>query len=124
MRTVAFSLPCAANSGQYSATGASMSSSPRDASTCAQIATAPLVQENTIDTVSRVHGTLSVGRAMPPQRSTTVRPSWCTQTDAPTSARSRKLRSNSSATATNLGSQLPSMLPFGISRRMCSIGGS
>ena len=51
-------LPAALNSGQYSATGASMSSSPRCASRLAQAAVAPLVVENT-----SCEGVLGVGRA-------------------------------------------------------------
>ena len=39
------SLPAWANSGQHSATGASTSSRPASASTCAQVAVAPFVLE-------------------------------------------------------------------------------
>src|SRR5439155_6866700 len=49
--------------------------------------------------------------AVPPQRSITVSPSRVTQTEAPTSRRSAKLRSNSSRTAPNRGSHtVPSSL--------------
>ena len=45
--TVMFSLPAAANSGQYSATGASRSSTPSCTSSAMTSAPAPLEQENT-----------------------------------------------------------------------------
>jgi hypothetical protein len=66
MRTLAASLPRFANSGQYSATGASRSSRPRDASRCAHSAVAPFVQENTMLTVSRSQARPVAGAAMPP----------------------------------------------------------
>src|SRR6266545_2833996 len=77
------SLPFLANSGQYAATGALISSWPRAASRCAHSATAPLVADHTLPIVSWAHGWS--GRAVPPHRSTTVCPSSVTHTDAPTS---------------------------------------
>ena len=55
------SLPPAANSGQYVATGASTSSAPSCASLLAHIAVAPLVVENTSASVSSSHGRPVVG---------------------------------------------------------------
>ena len=51
----------------------------------------------------------------------TVRPSRVAHSEAPTSPRSRKFFSNSSATAMKRASQLPSILPFGTSRLMVSM---
>src|SRR5688500_15436084 len=100
MRTVACSLPRVANSGQYSATGASTSSRPRDASTCAHSAVAPLVQEWTTEIVSRPN--------VPPHTSTTASPPTVMHSDAPVSPRSAKLASNASTTGWNRSSQVPS----------------
>ena len=54
-RTVTDSLPAAANSGQYVATGASMSTSPRSARTCNAVAVTPLVVEKLTAIVSSAH---------------------------------------------------------------------
>src|SRR5687768_7682804 len=111
MRVVTRFLPCRPNSGQTSITGASMSSLPRLDNICAHSAVAPLVQENTIETVSPVHGRRVAGSATPPQRSTTVRPSTVSASEAPTSPRPLKLRTNSSASISNAESQRPSTAP-------------
>ena len=108
-RTRTPSLPAAANSGQYAATGASRSSSPRSASRCAHSAVGPLVVDHTFTRVSRSHGRLRAASAQPPHRSTTVRPSSMTVTAAPSSPRSRKFSSNAARTAANRSSQWPSM---------------
>jgi len=70
IRTVAASLPPAANSGQTSATGASRCSSPRSSSGWAQSAVAPLVDENTMASVSSAHAAPVSASARPPHRST------------------------------------------------------
>src|SRR5690349_3069933 len=74
---------------------------------CAHSAVAPLVHDQTSTRVSSVHSAPVAGSAVPPQRSTTVRPSTVTVTDAPTSSRSAKFRSNSARTSTNRGSCVP-----------------
>src|SRR5215510_6089202 len=79
MRVVTPSLACWPNSGHSSTAGASRSSLPRLASACAHNAVAPLVQEKTMLTVSRIQGALVLGSAMPPHRSTTVSPATVRQ---------------------------------------------
>src|SRR5215472_14360048 len=106
------SLPCCANSGQYRATGASRSSRPREARIWAHSAVAPLVEDHTTPIVSSFHGTFVAGRASPPHKSTTVFPSSATQTEAPTSPRSWKFFTNSSATSSNFVSQNPLTSPI------------
>src|SRR5690348_13002912 len=108
MRVVTASLPCWPNSGQSSVTGASMSSLPRLASTCAQSAVAPLVQEKTMPTVSRAHGLPVLGSAIPPHRSTTVSPPTVRQTEAPTSPCSAKFFWKASATRSKPFLHVPS----------------
>src|SRR5262249_13852407 len=89
---------------------------------------APLVHEKTCTMVSRPQGTAGVvavaGRASPPQRSTSVSPRTVTHTDAPTSPRSAKLRSNSSRTWENRREQKPeiAMITPPISCPAVSIG--
>src|SRR6185369_16597143 len=75
----------------------------------AQIAVAPLVQENTIDTVSLFHCLLLASSAKPPHRSTTVLPPTDRQTLAPNSSRLLKFSAKASRTGWNFGSQNPSM---------------
>src|SRR5258708_20351416 len=112
MRSVIAPLPFFAHSGQSDATGASNWSSPRVTSMCAQSAVAPLVHDQTTPIVSRSHARPAAGSALPPQRSITVSPSRVTQTDAPTSSRSAKLRSKASRTPSNRGSHvLPWLIP-------------
>src|SRR5579871_5247557 len=105
------SFPPCANSGQYFATDASRSSWPLDASIWAHNEVAPLVEDHTTPIVSSFQGTFVAGRAVPPHKSTTVLPSSVTQTDAPTSSRSWKFFTNSSATCSNLASQNPLISP-------------
>jgi hypothetical protein len=77
----------------------------------AHSAVAPFVQDQTWPMVSRRHSTAGVvsvaGLASPPHKSTAVSPLTFTQTDAPTSPRSAKLRSNSSRTWENRPVQVP-----------------
>src|SRR5258708_6274321 len=82
-RTLIAALPRAANSGQYAATFASRSSSPRSTSTSAASEVIVLVVENTQVIVFSVHGTVRVSSAQPPHRSTTISPSMWTPTQAP-----------------------------------------
>jgi hypothetical protein len=110
MRVVALSLPFCANAGHSSATGASRSSLPRLASTWAQSAVAPLVQEKTMLTVSFVHGAAVFWSAVPPHRSTTVSPPTVRQTEAPTSPLASKFSWKASATRSNPGLQIPSLI--------------
>src|SRR4051794_37317893 len=102
MRTVVRSLPLRPYSGQYSTTGASTSRRPRDTSTCAHSAVAPLVQLCTMLIESSPN--------VPPHTSTTVRPSWVMQSVAPVSPRSATLRSNASTTGCHRSSQVPSAI--------------
>jgi len=54
-----------------------------------------LVEDHTCVSVSDSQGVAVSTRAIPPHRSTTVSPSQTTHTEAPTSPRSAKLRTNS-----------------------------
>src|SRR6266540_1936727 len=83
------------------------SMTPRAARRWAHRAVAPLVHDQTTTIVSSTHGARVPGLATPPHRSTTTSPSTVTETEAPTSPRSAKLRSNSSRTAANRGSAVP-----------------
>src|SRR6478752_1246997 len=74
-RTLIPALPLVANSGQYLATFASRSSSPRSTSTRAASEVMDLVVENTLVIVSSVHGAVRASSAQPPHRSTTTSPS-------------------------------------------------
>jgi hypothetical protein len=74
MPTVIVSLPFAANSGQYRATGASGSRRPAAMSWFAAIAVMPFVHEKMMTIVSEVQGRFVAGSATPPHRSTTGRP--------------------------------------------------
>ena len=74
-RTVISPFPLAANSGQYFATGASRSSRPASTRRLAQMAVTPLVAEKTSCSVSSCQGRSPAASAVPPQRSTTGRPS-------------------------------------------------
>src|SRR5579864_4849957 len=106
-RVVTASLPAAANSGQTSTTGASMSSSPRSHNRRAHIAVHPLVVEKTRARVSSSHGRPLAASASPPQMSTTGWPSTWTATAAPTSANSSKLRMKARRTESKRGSHVP-----------------
>src|SRR4051794_11638578 len=83
-RTSTPSLPAAANSGQYLATGACTSSSPRSTRTRAQRAVIVLVVDQTLVMVSRSHGADPLVSTVPAQMSTTGSPSTTTAADAPT----------------------------------------
>src|SRR5687768_1126204 len=76
----------AVNSGQYLATGASRSRSPRSAKINAHNAIIVLVVDQTLVIVSRSHATVRLASAYPPHRSTTGSPPTNTATDAPTSS--------------------------------------
>ena len=86
-RTAMSALPSAANSGQYVATGAYRSSSPRSASISIARAATVFVVDQTLMIVSSSHGSDSPASrfAVPPHRSTTISPSIVTATDAPSS---------------------------------------
>ena len=107
IRTGMRSFPACPNSGQYRVTGASRSTSP--ASTCRssaiELIAFPTDQHGTI--VSRSHGCVRAASRHPAHRSTTGTPSRTIETAAPTSPRSAKLRTNSSRTRANRGSQSP-----------------
>src|SRR5215467_11490529 len=105
------SFPPCANSGQYFATGASRSSLPLEARIWAHNEVAPLVEDHTTQMVSSFQEVLVAGRAIPPHKSTIVLPSSVTHTDAPTSSRSWKFFTNSSATRSNFASQNPLISP-------------
>src|SRR5205085_1361907 len=95
-RTLIPALPRAANSGQYLATFASRSSSPRSTSTSAASAVIVLVVEKTQVIVLSVHGTVRASSAQPPHRSTTISPSMLTASEAPRSSPDLSLAANSS----------------------------
>src|SRR5690349_4360526 len=81
-------------------------------SMCAQSAVAPLVQENTSETVSRFHGSVGAAAsasALPPQASSTGAPWTVMARDAPISPRSRKLATKASNTGRQAGAQNPLM---------------
>ena len=78
-------LPAAANSGQYLATGAARSRSPRSARISAHSAVIVLVVEKVLRMESRCQGVVRAASAYPPHRSTTGSPSRYTATEAPTS---------------------------------------
>src|SRR6185295_5538818 len=71
-RTLIPALPRTANSGQYLATLASRSSSPRSTSASAASAVIVLVVENTLVIVLSVHGAVRASSAQPPHRSTPI----------------------------------------------------
>ena len=73
--TSTFSLPAAANSGQYVATGAWKSMRPRSARISAHSAVIVLVIDQMFVMVSRSQGRSVSGSARPPHRSTTGSPS-------------------------------------------------
>src|SRR3954466_4486759 len=82
-RTLIPDLPRAANSGQYAATFASRSSSPRSTSTSAASAVIVLVVEKTQVIVSSAHGLVRASSAQPPHRSPPPAPSRLTASEAP-----------------------------------------
>ena len=84
---------------------------PAPPSMCAHSAVAPFVHDHTSPIVSRSHARPVSGSAVPPHRSTTGSPSTVTHTEAPTSSRSAKFRSNSSRTAPNAVAHVPSIMP-------------
>lgn len=104
--TRTFSLPAAANAGQYVATGACRSSSPRSASISTHRAVIVLVVDHTGVSVSRSHGVVRSASVYPPQRSTTGSPSTYTATEAPTSLSSSEA-ANASRTAANRSVHVP-----------------
>src|SRR3954447_25877400 len=95
-RTLIPALPLAANSGQYLATVASRSSSPRSTSTSAASEVIALVVEKTLVIVSSAHGTVRASSAQPPHRSTTTSPSTSKASEAPRSSPDSSLAANSS----------------------------
>src|SRR6516164_3447189 len=100
-RTLIPALPRAANSGQYLATFASRSSSPRSTSTSAASEVIVLVVENTQAIVFSVHGTVRASSAQPPHRSTTISPSMLTASEAPRSSPDSSLAANGSRRGSN-----------------------
>src|SRR5262249_45189066 len=82
---------------------------------CAHNADAPLVAENTIETVSRDQGA-PPSATLPPHRSSTVWPSTVMHTLAPSSPRFSKLSTKVSNTALNFGSYSPSSCPAVVPR--------
>src|SRR5215470_12686812 len=106
-RTLTPALPRAANSGQYEATAASRSSSPRSTSTSAASAVIVLVVEKTLVIVSWPHGTVRASSAQPPHRSTTISPSMLTASEAPRSSPDSSLAANSSRSGSNRALHVP-----------------
>jgi hypothetical protein len=88
---------------------------------CAHSAVAPFVHDQTWTIVSRCQGAPVSLRAVPPQRSTTLRPPAITETAAPSSPRSLKFRMNSSRTRLKRSAQTPETgLPAGSFTRLLS----
>src|SRR5262245_15397419 len=106
-RTLTPALPLAANSGQYEATAASRSSSPRSTSTSAASAVIVFVVEKTQVIVSSVQGTVWASSTQPPHRSTTISPSMLTATEAPRSSPDSSLAVNNSRRGSNRALQVP-----------------
>ena len=99
-------LPAAANSGQYLATGAVRSRSPRSARISAHSAVIVLVVDQVLRMESRCQGVVRAASAYPPHRSTTGSPSRYTATEAPTSCASSD-SSSVSRTALNRSEYVP-----------------
>src|SRR5215208_3244843 len=79
---------------------------------CAHSAVAPLVQENTRETVSRFQGAEGVAESaseLPPHASSTAAPCMVIAIEAPISPRSRKLATKASNTGRKAGAQNPLM---------------
>src|SRR5262249_33121382 len=106
-RTLTPALPRAANSGQYLATGASRSRSPRSMSKRAASVVIALVVENTLVIVSSAQGTVRASLAQPPHRSTTISPSRITASEAPRSSPEASLAANSSRSGSNRALHVP-----------------
>src|SRR4051794_18049118 len=106
-RTSIASLPFAANSGQYFATGACTSSSPREATTSAESDVIVFVVDQTFVIVSDAHGVVFSASVQPPHMSTTISPSSVTATDAPRSSPESMFAESSSRILLNRGSQVP-----------------
>src|SRR5580765_2569749 len=100
-------LPRAANSGQYLATVASRSSSPRSTSTSAASDVMHLVVEKMLVIVFSPHGTVRASSAQPPHRSTTISPSMLRATEAPRSSPDSSLAANNSRRGSNLAMHVP-----------------
>ncbi len=116
-RTVTDSLPPAPNSGQYLATGASVSSRPVPASLAASTDISPLPTEKKLTSVSGRHGVTLAAVAQPPHRSATTRPPAVTQMAAPVSPRAAKFSANARRTGSKLASQVPSIMAWPTARR-------
>ena len=100
-------LPFAANSGQYFATGASTSSSPRSTRISAARLVTVLVEDQTLVMVSCDHGTVRAWSRKPPHMSMTMSPSMSRTSDAPSSSPESRFRASALRTASNRSSQLP-----------------
>src|SRR6185437_414754 len=110
------SLPFAANSGQYAATGASRSTRPRSASMSTARLVTVLVVDQTFTIVSRSQGRVRASSAKPPQTSATVCPSTSTASDRPHSAPEARLSSRMSRRGSNRASSCPRRDPLVMSR--------
>src|SRR3984893_2344364 len=95
-RTLIPALPLAANSGQYLATVASRSSSPRSTSTSAASEVIALLVEKMLVMGCSVHGAVRASSAQPPHRSTTISPSMLRASEAPRSSPDSSLAANNS----------------------------
>ena len=102
-------MPWAANSGQYLATGASMSSSPLSTSISAARLVTVLVDDQTLVMVCSVHGTVRSRSQKPPHMSTAMSPSMSTTSDVPSSAPESRLRASAPRTASNRSAHVPSI---------------
>ncbi len=101
------SLPLAANSGQYVATGASRSSCPRSARTSAASEVIVLVVDHTLTRVFSSHGLVRSWSTKPPQKSATISPSTVSATDAPRSPPSSMVDDSTSTSLPNGSLQYP-----------------
>lgn len=100
-------LPAAPNSGQYLATFAYGSSSPRSTSIRAISATMVLVLDQTLVMVSSAQGVVRSGSAQPPHRSTSHSPSMITARHAPSSWSAPSRSASTSRSGSKRALQLP-----------------
>src|ERR1022692_4697193 len=106
-RTGMSALPPAANSGQYLATGASGSSSPRSIRMCAHSDVIALVVDQALVGVPSCQGVARAGSAQPAHRFATTSPPATTAALAPISSRSAKFAANAALTGSKPGAQVP-----------------
>jgi hypothetical protein len=100
-------LPPTANSGEYLATGASTSSSPRSTSISAARLVTVLLDDQTLVMVCSDHGTVRASSQKPPHMSMTSSPSMPRISDAPSSLPESRFWASAPRTASKRSSHLP-----------------